>query len=318
MSNCPETPPDRSKSWYRWCLQSGRRFLIYYLLIVLFMSIMQRQLLYVPSQTTEMPVRASGCLPGGGEDISLQTADGLQLHGWHLLPSKLSAGNADDFDRFLAEGRQVVIFFHGNGGNRLHRDLDYQLFSRLNLHIIAFDYRGYGENPGSPTEENFAADAHAMWKYVTETRHVSPDRIILYGESLGGGVATRLAAEVCAAGTPPAGLILRSTFSSMVAAAGYHHPWLPVSWILKDQYRSDQRIPQLTAPLLMLHGTNDTIVPLSLGQQLFHLAPDRAANGIPKTFVELKNSGHNDVLYADPDHFKEAIKKFLATLPQAK
>lgn len=315
MSNSRETHPDRSKPWYRWCVKVARRVLVYFLGILLLLSIMQREMLYVPSHVPQLPVSEAGGLPGGGEHVALQTADGLQLHGWHLLPQPLTAANAGEFDHHLAAGKKVLLFFHGNGGHRGHRDLDYQVLTRLGVHVFAFDYRGYGENPGKPTEEKFAADARDMWKYVSETRRVAPDRIILYGESLGGGVATRLAGELCAAGTPPGGLILLSTFSSMIDAAGYHYPWLPVCWILKDTYRSDFSIPRMTAPLLMLHGARDDVIPMRLGAKLFGLAPPQSANGIPKTFVELKRAGHNDVLLADPAQFEEGIEKFLQSLP---
>lgn len=315
MSNSPETPPDRWKPWLRWFLTVGRRGLIYYLVLVLFISLQQRKMLYVPSRVPKVPIREAGCLPGGGEDISLKTADGLQLQGWHLLPPPLTGQKAADFDHLLAQGRRIILFFHGNGGHRGHRDIDYRVLLKLNVHVIAFDYRGYGENPGNPTEEDFAADAHEMWRYVTQTRRVPPERIILYGESLGGGVATRLAEELCSAGTPPGGLIMRSTFTSMIAAAEYHYPFLPVSLILKDRYRSDQSIPRMTAPLLMLHGTRDSIVPIRLGQRLFELAPAKSTTGIAKTFVELKRADHNDMMVEEPAEFQDAVAKFLLSLP---
>ncbi len=316
MSNSRETPPDRPRPWLRWGWIIARLWLVSYLAIVLLVSIAQRQLIYAPSRVPQVPINAAGFLPGAGEPVSITAQDGLQLHGWHFLPPPLTAVDAAGFDRRLQEGRKVVLFFPGNGGNRGDRDRDFRVLSNLNVHIFAFDYRGYGENPGHPTEEALAADARVIWKYITETRRVPADRIILYGESLGGGVATRLASDLCTAGTPPAGLILRSTFSSMIDAAGIHYPWLPVTLILKDRYRSDLRIPQMTAPLLMLHGTRDTIVPVTLGRKLFELAPAKSANDIAKTFVELPRADHNDVLDADPAEFRDGLRKFLAGLPK--
>ena len=278
------------------------------------LAVLQRQLIYQPTRVSQLPISESGFRRGSGEEISLPTPDGLQLGGWHILPSSLNAAAAADFDRCLTEGRKVVLFFHGNGGHRGHRDLEYQLLTRLDVHVIAFDYRGYGENAGQPTEENFASDAREMWKYLNQTRHVAPERIILYGESLGSGVATRLASELSAAGTPPGGLILISPFSSLIDAAGYHYPWLPVSWLLKDRYRSDQYITRVNAPLLILHGTKDSVVPINLGRKLFELAPERSANGIAKTFVELPRSDHNDILLANPAEFEKGVAKFLMQL----
>ena len=108
---------------------------------------------------------------------------------------------------------------------------------------------------------------------------------------------------------------MRSTFTSMIDAAEYHYPFLPVSMILKDRYRSDRRIPQMTAPLLMLHGTRDSVVSIQLGKQLFALAPEKSATGIAKTFVELKRADHNDMMIEEPTRFQDAVAKFLLSLP---
>jgi fermentation-respiration switch protein FrsA (DUF1100 family) len=254
---------------------------------------------------------------GAGEDIAYQTSDGLKLHGWHLLPARQRLTTQEEFDRNLQEGSErVVLFFHGNGGNRRHREMDYQVFTQLGVHVIAFDYRGYGENPGTPSEVKFAADAQQAWKYVIATRQVQPGRVIIYGESLGGGVATRLASELCQANTPPAGLILCSTFSSMVDAASFHYPWLPVRLVLKDRYLSDEWIKHVTVPLLMLHGQKDGVVPYALGRRLFDAALEKSDSGIPKTFVDLPRANHNDILLTDAERYREGIEKFLKSLPK--
>lgn len=286
-----------------------------YMCILICLAFLQRQMMYVPTHAKTLPVNLAGAPPNGGEDITCQSRDGLQLHGWHLLPAGVTARDQAEFDRHLAHGSQmVVLYFPGNGGHRQYRDADFQLLTRLSLHVVAFDYRGYGENPGTPSEANFAADAHAMWKYLTETRHVAPDRILLFGESLGGGVATRLAAELCQANTPPAGLILSSTFTSMVDAGSYHYPWLPIRLLLIDRYRSDLRIGHVTAPILMLHGARDSIVPLALGQRLFAAAPDKSHGGVPKAFVELPRANHKDILLTDESRFREGLATFLKSL----
>jgi fermentation-respiration switch protein FrsA (DUF1100 family) len=247
-------------------------------------------------------------------DISIQTTDGLTLRGWHILPWGQTAVDPTGCDRILELGDPVVLFFHGNGGNRIHRDDEYQLFSRFKCHIVTFDYRGYGENPGAPSEAKLAADALAAWKYLTHERKVAASRIVLFGESLGGGVATRLAAEACDAKEPPRGLILRSTFSSMVDAAGYNYPWLPVRLVLIDRYLSIQQIPRVTCPILMLHGKQDTIVPFVLGKRLFEAAPEQSLSGIPKSFVELPHSNHNDYLVMDEPLVRNSVALFLKGL----
>lgn len=286
-----------------------------YMFILLGLTFLQRQMMYVPSHAQALPVSLAGVPQNGGEDITCRSADGLQLHGWHLLPWGMTAKDPAEFDRHLATGPNfVVLYFPGNGGHRQYRDADFQLLTRLSLHVIAFDYRGYGENPGTPSEAKFAADAHAVWDYVTKTRKVSPDRVLIYGESLGGGVATRLAAELCRARTPPGGLILCSTFSSMVDAGSYHYPWLPIRLLLVDRYRSDQQIGDVTSPILMLHGTRDSVVPQALGRRLFGLAPAASDSGVPKTFVDLPRANHNDILLTDESRFRQGVATFLRAI----
>jgi fermentation-respiration switch protein FrsA (DUF1100 family) len=196
--------------------------------------------------------------------------------------------------------------------------LECETFTQLGCHVFIFDYRGYGENPGSPSEERLAADARAAWKYTTETRGVAPPRVLLAGESLGGGVAVRLAAEVSAADTLPGGLILRSTFSSLIDAGAYHYPWVPVRWALIDRYPSTERIPGVRCPILQFHGTRDTVIPLALGRQLFSAAPATSATGVAKRFVELPNADHNDVLLVAEPEMRHAVQEFLDGLGPTK
>lgn len=330
MSHSPETPPDLTKDarleikpprlseMELWQLRLWRflqRCLVYYLGFVLVLSLLQRSLMYVPTRAATLPVSRAGLPYGTAVDISFKSDDGLELHGWHVLPTGKFAVGAADYDRHLANGSEfVILFFHGNGGNRLHRVEDYKLLRSLGCHIIAFDYRGYGENAGQPSEMSLIADAHAAWKDLTEGRQVPANRILIYGESLGGGVAVRLASDLCEAKEVPGGLILCSTFSSMVDAASYHYPWLPVRAVLKDRYLSDRHIKHMTAPLLMLHGERDRIVPYRLGRKLFDAAPQQSATGIPKTFVDLPRADHNDILFTEEPKFREGIKAFLQKL----
>ena len=180
--------------------------------------------------------------------------------------------------------------------------------------MLYFDYRGYAENAGKPGEADFARDAQGAWTFATAQLGVPPDRIVIWGESLGGGVATRLTSELCAARTPPRGLILRGTFTSLVDAAAYHYPWLPVRWVMIDRYPSIERIGSVTCPLLMIHGRQDQIVPFEQGEQLFAAAPPTSSNGVPKTFVELPQAGHNDIMYVAADDVRDAVERFLVRL----
>ncbi len=133
----------------------------------------------------------------------------------------LRCDKPEETQQILADGHWLVLFFHGNAGDRRGR-VDYcQVFNGARADVFVIDYRGYADNPGSPNETGLLKDARALWKYATETCNVDASRIVLFGESLGGGVAVGLAHEVCAAGTPPAGLIVRSTFSSLTDAVAH-------------------------------------------------------------------------------------------------
>ena len=272
----------------------------------------QRSLIYLPSRVARIEPQDSGLAAGRVHTITVTTEDGLELRGWHILPYDITAKDHQACDRQLAEmDSPVILYFSGNGGDRTYRTDDFELLANLGCHVFAFDYRGYGDNPGSPTEPWLASDAHAIWNYAVRTRGIDPARLILFGESLGGGVAVRLAAEVCEAGTPPGGLILRGTFSSLVDVAAYHYPWLPVRMLLIDRYPSVERIPRVTCPILHIHGGRDRIVPIRFGRKLFAAAPEKSVGGVAKRFVELPAAGHNDILYVADREFAEAIGQFL-------
>ena len=225
------------------------------------------------------------------QDISFETDDGLTLHGWHFLRTGQACESADECQQVLDRGKPLVLFFHGNGGDRRGRVTFCQILTGAGADVFAIDYRGYGENPGRPTEDGLAEDARALWKYATQERRVPPERIVLFGESLGGGVAVRLAQEVCEAGTPPAGLIVRSSFSSLTETAGSHYPWLPVRLLLWDHYPSADCIGDVTCPILMIHGTKDQVVPYELGRKLFVAAPGRVGEPTRQAIRDPRRSG---------------------------
>lgn len=274
-----------------------------YLLVTIMFAGLQRSLIYPAMRSG--PLQAANFAFAGVDatDVRTQTSDGLTLHGWHFRPAEDSVA-ADD-------QRPVILFLHGNGGNRVHRLDDVDLLTGLGAEVVIFDYRGYGENAGSPSESGLATDALAMWDFVTGELAVDPSRVVLFGESLGGGVAVTLAAEKSRAQTPPGGLILRSTFSSMTDAASYHYPWLPIRIALLDRYDSLSRIGDVTCPILSLHGDADQIVPMELGRRLYEAAPERAANGIAKGFVTLPGAGHNDVLESARGAMRAALSTFI-------
>lgn len=174
----------------------------------------QRSLIYQPFVEKSLPAKLAALPTGRAHDVTARTEDGLDLHGWLILAKGHVAGTDKVLDAKLAEGRPIVLYFGGNAANRSYRTLEVEVLADAGADVLIFDYRGYGDNLGDPSEEGLARDARAAWRFATETKKIEPRRLVLFGESLGGGVAIRLASELSQKKTPPAGLILRSTFSS--------------------------------------------------------------------------------------------------------
>lgn len=273
-----------------------------YFTVCMMLVFLQRKLIYVP-RSSAVAVEDAG-LHSAVNDVSLAVSESVVLRGWHCQYAPVSA----------AQSRWLVILFPGNAGNRLNRVGIIEQFLDLNCDALIVDYRGYGGSDGHPTEEHLAADSLAVWKYATQELGYPADKIVLFGQSLGGGVATRLAWELCQANTPPAGLMLRATFTSLVDAAQHNYPWLPVSLLLVDRYPSIDRIGQIDCPVLITHGQLDTIVPHQLGYQLYEAAPDHSASGVRKRFQSLPKAGHNDIMLVAHDEVRTATEEFLAAL----
>jgi uncharacterized protein len=225
---------------------------------------LQRRLIYYP-QPVRVPVAAS-VLPGS-EEVAFDTEDGLRLRGW-FVPG---------------DGGAAVLVCNGNGGNRSLRAPLAAALSRAGLSVLLFDYRGYGGNPGRPSEAGLAADARAARAWLAARDGVDPDRIVYFGESLGAAVALGLALE-----RPPAALVLRSPFTSLADVGRLHYPWLPVGLLLVDRYPSLDRVGRLTAPLLVVAGERDRVLPAAQSRRLYQAAPE------PKRFALVPGADHND------------------------
>ena len=279
----------------------------------------QRRLIYLPSPG---PVPPAAAVLRGASDVSFPTADGLRLHGWFVPPTPVdnqtppSGGSVTlpegaptpagrgDARAGRGEARAAVLVCNGNGGDRSMRADLAAALTRLGLAVLLFDYRGYGGNPGSPTEAGLAADARAALAYLAGRPDVDPARVVYLGESLGAAVALRLATE-----RPPAALVLRSPFASLAEVGRRHYPVLPVSLLLRDRYDSAALAGRLAAPLLVVAGGRDRIVPASHSRRLFAAAPE------PKRLVVLEGADHNDHdLLAGP-RLVDALRSFLASVP---
>jgi len=295
-----------------------RRTVIYlltgYVLLVLGLFIFQRKLIYHGEHTAPLDPAHSGFVEQQARAFEAHAEDGVTVRGWQILPGHFAPpfkGPAPDFDKEIADGRIVDLFFHGNAGNRSFRTDLYILLAKQNCHSVSIDYRGFGDSDGEPSEEGLAEDARAAWNWIT-SKGVKPDCIVIHGESLGCAVAVRLAREMEDAGTPPAGLILEAPFSSLPDVAGSIYWFIPVRLILRERYPSLERISKLTSPLLIFHGKLDEVVPFWQGQKLFDAAPEKARDGTPKQFVEFPMGHHNNVRNVDPKTYDKVLSEFLA------
>jgi hypothetical protein len=238
------------------------------------------------------------------ESVDLPTADGETLHAWWVP--------ADD-------ARGTVLFFHGNAGNISHR-LDYlQMFNRMHFSTFIVDYRGYGRSTGSPSVEGTYRDAEAAWQYLRGARSLKPQDVVIAGESMGGAVASWLAARISlipspspegrreADGSPlpegegsgvraaPRALVLLSTFTSATDLGAQIYWFLPVRLLSRLDYDSARNLREVKAPVFIAHSRDDDVIPFSHGLKLYELA------GEPKVFLEMRG-GHNEgFVFARPE-----------------
>lgn len=254
-------------------------------LAVIFASVVglwtaQRRLIYFPDRHAP----SLSVIGPGWEDVAFDTTDGLTLRAWYRAPEP---------------DQPVVVVFSGNAGNRADRASLGSGLSGTALGVLLTDYRGYGGNPGHPTENGLARDARAAVSYLKERAPENP--VVYLGESLGAAVAIELATA-----EPPAALILRSPFTSLVDVGRVHYPWLPVGALLKDRYPSDERIGSLSVPTLVVAGDADSIVPISQSREIFRIAPG------PKQLVVIPGAEHNDAALVDSPELIDQIAAFVA------
>jgi len=228
----------------------------------------QRQAMYFPD-TQKPDVAAS--YARGFQEVSVETDDSLSLTAWYTPPSDIE--------------KPVIVWFHGNALNhaaRAHRAAPY---IAQGYGMLLASYRGYGGNPGSPTEDGLYADARAFLRWVFDGQGYPRDKVILYGESLGTGVAVKMATEFPGIRA----LVLESPYTSTLDIAQWRFPGVPIEILMKDTFNSMSRIGQVSAPLIVMHGRRDGIVPYRFGEKLFHAANE------PKTMVTIDAAGHNDL-----------------------
>ncbi len=232
--------------------------------LVALVYVVQRGLQYFPDKTRTAPALAG--LPEA-EEVERETSDGERVIIWHIPPR---------------EEKPLILYFHGNAGSLASRVDRFRMLTASGLGLVALSYRGYGGSSGRPTESGLIADALAAYAFAAE--RYGARRIALWGESLGTGVAVAVASAKSVGA-----VVLESAFSSCADVGAAAYWYLPVRLLMKDQYRSDLIIGKVTAPVLMLHGDRDPVVPIALGERLYSLIT------APKRFVRFSGAGHNDL-----------------------
>lgn len=246
--------------------------------LIALMYAAQRTLMYFPEKQRTAPAAAGF---SQAEEIVLDTADRERVIAWHVPPR---------------DGKPVVLYFHGNGGALQHRVPRFRPLVADGTGLLALSYRGYAGSSGSPSEAGFLNDAAALYAFAAA--RYPANRIVLWGESIGSAVAIALAAT-----QDVAALVLEAPFTSAVDVGAKAYPFAPVRFLVKDTFRSDERIGKVRAPVLIMHGAFDRVVPLAFGERLFSLANE------PKSFVRFPRGDHNDL---DNYGALDAAKTFLS------
>jgi len=236
-----------------------------YVVICALMFGYQRKLMYLPYVGIDAP-GAYGLVDF--TSLSIQTSDNVHIQAWYKEAKR-------DYP--------TIIYFHGNAGNLAHRAQYFSLLRDAGFGILGVDYRGYGASEGTPSEEGFYKDGRAVIDYAQKELALPANKIIIYGESIGTGVAVQMATEY-----KLAALILQSPFLSMASAASYHYPWLPVNLLLMDRFDSQSKMANVHSPLLLFHGENDGIVPITDGKELFIRGNES------KKSIYFPDTGHNN------------------------
>jgi hypothetical protein len=258
---------------------------VYLALVVLAYSF-QRNLLYLPDRSVSTPA-ASG-LPDMAT-VTFATADGLTLASWY----RPAAGKE----------RETIVYFHGNGGHVGYRGPRVRPYLDAGYGVLLVEYRGYGSNPGKPTEAGLYADGRAAMRFLAASG-VPAERVVLYGESLGSAVAVHIAGEQAERSSPVAAVVLEAPMSSAVDVGAYHYPLLPVRLLMKDRFDSKSKVGGIGTPLLIVHGEDDWVVPIDFGRAVFAAAQE------PKQAVWIPGGGHENL---GRFGLQETVMRFLRT-----
>lgn len=265
-------------------------FLLIYVGLLALLRIFENRLIFFP----DIPGRLSGDWQPHGlpvEDVWLHTSEGVKLHAWWI------AGPGAEF---------TFVAFHGNAANIANRAEIYDLLWRVPANVLAVEYRGYGKSEGKPDEAGLYLDAQAAYEYLLKERGIAPWRIVVVGHSLGTAVAADLASK-----REVGGVVLEAPFASGAAVARRVYPFLPgLGWAVKSKFETSKKLAQVRAPLLVVHCTNDPVIPFALGEEVFRAARE------PKTFLRIDGYCHEEASLIAPEIYQEKLREFLAALPR--
>ena len=287
----PPAPDSRKRArwWVRVLRTLGLVVVVYFVLTFLLVMFFENSFIYFPTKYPEGDWKAPARMQNKVEEVEFEASDGVKIHGWFVK------GDG---------AKHTLLFFHGNAGNLSDRADWVDTLASLPTDILAIDYRGYGKSEGKPNEEGVYRDAMAAYQWLTETRKIPANKIILYGKSLGGAPACELASRV-----PCGGLILQSTFTNAKDMAGTMMPLLPVKWFMRHRFDNLGKIAKIEIPKLIVHSRNDEIIPYAMAERLHEAAKE------PKSLVTYDGAGHNDLIFHFQSDLLDRFRAFLDTLP---
>jgi len=264
---------------------------VIYIILNAYVYFMQPGMIYFPDIPGRKLVSSPKSIGLDYDNVELITNDGTRIHGWFIPDNR-----APDMRK-----QATLLFFHGNAGNISHRLDSIKLFNNIGLDILIIDYRGYGQSTGSPSEAGTYQDAEAAWHYLTSTRGIRENRIIVFGRSLGGSVAAWLASQ-----HTPAALIIESGFSSAPSMGQRIYPFLPVRLLSRFRYNTKEYVKAINCPVLVAHSRDDDIIPYEEGLDIFSAAHE------PKQFLEMRGS-HNDGFIISGSSYINGLDSFIKT-----
>ena len=269
------------KGFKRMVWTIGGTLAVTYVALLVALYVFQGRLLFMGTPDLYRTPAANGW---NYDDVALDI-DGEATRGWFVH----------------AEGtaRGVVLFSHGNAGNMADRLESVALLRDLGFDVLVYDYGGYGESEGNPSETRCYADARTMWRYLTDEREIPPSRIVLFGRSLGAAVTCQLATEV-----DPAGVVLESAYRSVPAMAQRLYRIFPGKLLARHVFDNESKIGAISSPLLFVHSPQDEIIPYAHGRRLYETATG------PKSFLEI-HGGHNDGFWMSGALYTDGLGAFL-------